>query len=329
MTDNPDARDDTATGRSSEDAHACTVASLAADEPTLGTAPQAVAWVALEQDGAWGAKAFTQSQLDPALGARIEELAAAAGVRPALIRTPGRHSSGDPNGPRRVLVAHTTPGRSWLLEGTVRDPSDVLRLDWGALGAGDRAAVAASLPVLELTDEPHLLVCTNGKRDTCCAVLGRPVARDAWSAVPGRVWETTHVSGHRFAATTVLLPWGYLHGRLDTETALQLLADADVGLLPVAPATGSLRGRSTWSPAGQVAEGEVRRTTGEEDLDALVVTDEEPDPDGAVVVTVRHTDGRRWGVAVEQRSPGTTRGESCGKDPVPLVHLTGRVVTGP
>lgn len=314
---------------SAEDAQACTAASLTAGEPTLGTAPRAVAWVALEQDGPWGAKALTQSQLDPVLGARIEELAATAGVRPALIRTPGRHSSGVTEGPRRVLVAHTTPGRSWLLEGTVADPADLLGLDWDALAAGDRAAVTASLPVLELTDEPHLLVCTNGKRDTCCAVLGRPVARDAWSAVPGRVWETTHVSGHRFAATTVLLPSGYLHGRLDTASALQVLADADVGLLPLEPATGDLRGRSTWSAAGQVAEGEVRRTSGEEDLDALVVTDEEPAADGTVLVTVQHTDGRSWGVSVEEQAPRTTRAESCGKDPVPMVHLTGRVVTAP
>jgi hypothetical protein len=321
VTENPETN--TETGQE----QTCTAASMAADEPTLGTAPHAVAWVALEQDGPWGAKAFTQSQLDPVLGARIEEHASAAGVRPALIRTPGRHSSGTTDGPRRVLVAHTTPGRSWLLEAAVPDPSDVLGLDWDALAAGDRAAVAASLPLLELTDEPHLLVCTNGKRDTCCAVLGRPVARDAWSAVPGRVWETTHVSGHRFAATTVLLPSGYLHGRLDTESALQLLADADVGLLPVEPATGSLRGRSTWSPAGQVAEGEVRRASGEEDVDALLVTEEEKTPDGSVLVTVRHTDGRSWGVSVEQRSPGVTRGESCGKDAVPLVHLEGRVVT--
>lgn len=311
-----------------ENPQTCSAASLAAGEPTLGTAPRAIAWVALEQDGPWGAKALTQSQLDPALGALIEERAAAAGVRPALIRTPGRHSSGVTDGPRRVLVAHTTPGRSWLLEGTVPDAADVAALDWDALAAGDRAAVAASLPVLELTDEPHLLVCTNGKRDTCCAVLGRPVARDAWSAVPGRVWETTHVSGHRFAATTVLLPWGYLHGRLDTESALQVLADADVGLLPLQPATGDLRGRSTWSAAGQVAEGVVRRTSGEEDLDALAVTAEEPG-DGSVLVTVQHTDGRGWGVAVEEQAPGTIRAESCGKDAVMMVHLTGRIVSGP
>lgn len=324
MTDNPDTS--TATDEAQQ---TCTASSLAADEPTLGTAPHALGWVALEQDGPWGAKAFTQSQLDPVLGARIEERAAAAGVRPALIRTPGRHSSGATDGPRRLLVAHTTPGRSWLLEASIPDPADVLGLDWDALAAGDRAAVAASLPVLELTDEPHLLVCTNGKRDTCCAVLGRPVARDAWSAVPGRVWETTHVSGHRFAATTVLLPSGYLHGRLDTESALQLLADADVGLLPVEPATGGLRGRSTWSPAGQVADGVVRRTCGEEDVDALTVAAEEPDADGAVLVTVRHTDGRSWDVRVEQRSPGVVRGDSCGKGAVPLVHLEGRVVAGP
>mgnify|MGYP006171250341 CR=1 FL=1 len=39
-----------------------------AGEQLVGSAPFARAWVALEQDGPWGAKAFTASHLDPGLG---------------------------------------------------------------------------------------------------------------------------------------------------------------------------------------------------------------------------------------------------------------------
>ncbi len=306
----------------------CAAQTRGAGEPLAGTAPQAVAWVALEQDGPWGAKAFTQSQLDPDLGAALEARAAAIGARALLIRTPGRHSNNVVDGPRRLLVAFTAPGGSWLLDATIDDPATVLDLDWDALAAGDRAAVRDSLPGLESSDDAHLLVCANSKRDTCCAVLGRPVARDAWSAAPGRVWETTHVSGHRFAATSVVLPSGYLHGRLDTTSALQVLADAEVGLVAVDVGDeAGVRGRSTWTAAGQVAEVEVRRATGEEDVDALVVLSTAPASDGdGDDVLVGHRDGRRWRVRVTTRETDASRAESCAKPAVPLRHLVGSVL---
>lgn len=323
----PDRSPDAASGREEVPAGAgCAAGSIAAGELLAGSAPQAVGWVALEQDGRWGAKALTDSDLDPTLGRAMEERGAACGVRPQLIRTPTMHASGRTDGPRRLLVAHTRPGASWLLEAVVDDPARVLDLDWEAVGAGDRAAVLDSLPELEPTDEPHLLVCTNAKRDTCCAVLGRPVARDAWSAAPGRVWETTHISGHRFAATTLLLPSGYLHGRLDTENALTVLSDAEVGLVVPEVGAGGVRGRSTWSPAGQVAEMEVRRATGEEDMDALDVLAETDTGTDLVEVEVGHSDGRRWTVRVQRVISATSRAESCGKEAVPLVQWTGAVV---
>ena len=64
-----------------------------------------------------------------------------------------------------------------------------------------------------------LLVCTNGKRDECCALLGRPIAQRCAPGAPGRVWESNHLGGHRFAPTVTLLPHGTMHGQLDTATA--------------------------------------------------------------------------------------------------------------
>jgi len=286
-------------------APSCTTSSLEAAEPLIGSAPHAVAWLCLEQNGPWGRTAFTTSHLDPEIGAAIEEHASAAGVRAALVRRPGKHSDLH-RGTRTLMVASTHPERSWMLTAEISDPALVLEIDMAALARGDRDATRASLPALVPTAQPALLVCTNGTRDVCCATLGRPVAVSAAEAHPDHVWEVTHTSGHRFAATTVLLPSGYLHGRvLDAGV---LLEDAVRGAVTL---TG-LRGRTSWAPGGQVAEAAVRTTIDELDDAALVV---EPAGEGAWLV--RHRDGRGWTVTVTSSEEGMSL-DSCGKKPTPV-----------
>jgi hypothetical protein len=288
----------------------CSDASAMVGEQLAGSAPQAVTWVALEQNGPWGAKAFTDSHLDVDLGRRIESLAAEHRTRPMLIRRAGRHADEPTKGdPRMVLVAHTDPANTWLLEGLVAAPDELLGLDWSALVGGDRDAVRRSMPSLVHSDRAHLLVCTNGTRDLCCATKGRPVALGVAAHEPERVWETTHTSGHRFAPTTVLLPSGHLHGRLDVESATHVLRAADRGRTVL---EGS-RGRSTWPAHAQVAELAVREKTGEVGLGAVWVSSHEQTSEYTWTVQVAHADGRRWQVGVESVETGVERAESCGK----------------
>jgi hypothetical protein len=283
----------------------CSTASALAGEPLIGSAPESTGWVCLEQDGPWGARAFTTSHLDPAVGAAIESAAAAYGVRPALVRRPGRHADTGST-TRQVLVAHGRPGGSWLLAGTLETPEGLLALDWAAVAAGDADAVAASLPGLSPAP-PHLLVCTNGARDTCCARLGRPVAAVAAERFPGRVWEVTHTSGHRFAPTTVLLPSGTLHGRvLDAAPLLEAESEGRLVL-------DGYRGRSLWASEAQVAEDHVRRAFDLTGLDDLTVAAAGSD------WSVSHHDGRRWTVAVTAYDDGE-RPESCGKPAKPVTR---------
>jgi hypothetical protein len=290
----------------------CSAASAAVGEPLIGSAPEALGWVCLEQNGPWGAKAWTSSHLDATLGAAIESAAGAHRVRPALIRRPGRHADAGSTTPRTVLVAHTMPGASWLLAGSVAAPEELLGLDWAAVAAGSAEAAAASLPAL-VPVAPQLLVCTNGTRDTCCARLGRPVAEKAASHFPGRVWEVTHTSGHRLAPTTVLLPAGVLHGRV--RDAGPLLGSASAGELVL----DGYRGRSTWPAEGQVAEEQVRREHGVTGLDDLVVA---PVDSGW---SVSHRDGRVWTVSVTAYQDGE-RPESCGKDAKPVTRYRATVL---
>jgi hypothetical protein len=293
----------------------CRLLSVDVDEPMAGTAPYARAWIALEQNGPWGAKAFTASHLDPEVGARLERLAAAHGVRPALIRRPGRHADEQRDVGRSVLIAHTHPDSTWLLVGCIDEAEELLDLDWAALSAGDADAVLVSLPGFAPSTESHLLVCTNGTRDLCCAVEGRPVATGTCERFPGRVWETTHTSGHRFAATAVVLPFGTLHGRLDVDQATDLLDRADRGETVL----DSSRGRSCWSPPGQVAEFALRELLDETRMNAIRVRHVASTDDVTSRVELTDVDDRSWVVTVRTESSEVSRPESCGK---PAVHMS-------
>ncbi|MFE7974221.1 sucrase ferredoxin [Streptomyces shenzhenensis] len=285
----------------------CATVSRSLDEPISGTAAMATTWLLLEQPGPWGAKALTSSHLDRALGRALETATGGTGVRIALIRRPGRHA--DPRTPaqRRVYAAHTVPGKVWLRTTTTRDPHKLLDLDFAALGAGDHRSFDAALGGRAHRTGPLALVCTNGKRDRCCALLGRPLASElTTSGVPG-VWEVTHLGGHRFSPTVLVLPYGYSYGRAEAHTVKEVLQGVQEKRIVVQ----GCRGNSAWDRPGQAAELAVRAATGEYTAEALSVVR----TDGAAprwAVTVAHADGRHWRVIVAQGASLPPRPESCG-----------------
>lgn len=285
----------------------CTTASRHFDEPLAGTSATARIWLLLEQPGPWGAKALTSSHLDPAVGRALEAAAEGTGVRVALIRRPGRHADCHDVRERHVYAAHTVPGNVWLHSTTTTDPEQLLDLDFSALGTGDHRTFDAALRGRPHTGDPLALVCTNGKRDRCCALLGRPLAAElAASGVEG-VWEVTHLGGHRFSPTLLVLPSGYAYGRAEAHHVKEVLHGVREGRV----VTEGCRGSSAWDRPGQAAELAVRRETGEDAAGTLTVVATE----GTVPrwkVTVTHADGRRWQVTVAQGTALPPRPESCG-----------------
>lgn len=280
-----------------------------------GTAAAATFFVVVEQPGPWGRDAARESHLDVELAGELEARTTRAGGRFMLIRRPGGHPVHE--GPRRVLLAHAggLPDEAWLLVADLPHVGDLLGIDWAALARGNRALVEASLPGAR-EGEPTLLVCTNGRRDVCCAVRGRPLAAHAARRAPGRVWEVSHTGGHRFAPTAVLLPWGQTYARLDDVAAEWVLSASTTGHTPLellGPTHD--RGRSGLPAASQCAESFVREHLGETRLGALWAGPAEATDDGWEVI-VTHADRRRWRIQVTRRSAGLTRPESCGKKAV-------------
>ncbi|MFD5701139.1 sucrase ferredoxin [Streptomyces lasiicapitis] len=280
----------------------CATASRDLNEPLAGTAATARTWLLLEQPGPWGAKALTSSHLDPDVGRALEQAVEATGVRIALIRRPGRHADCHTPARHRVYVAHIVPGNAWLRSHVVDDPRQLLDLDFPALGAGDHGGFGTPH-----TGDPLALVCTNGKRDRCCALLGRPLASELVASGEEGVWEVTHLGGHRFSPTLLVLPHGYAYGRTAAHAVKEILQGVREGRV----VTEGCRGSSAWERPGQAAELAVRRAAREAAAGTLSVvhtTGAAPRWD----VTVAHTDGRRWRVTVAQGASLPPRPESCG-----------------
>lgn len=294
----------------------CTSASASLAEPVDATAATARTWLLIEQPGPWGAKALRASRLDPATGRELARLADGTGTRVALIRRPGRHADLGLPSRHRVYAAHTAPGASWIRTAEITDPAELTALDFAALGAGAHTGLGSPYE-----GAPLALVCTNGKRDRCCAVYGRPLAAELAASGGSEVWEVTHLGGHRFAPTMLVLPYGYAYGRVDAHHAKDILEAARAGRMVLE----GCRGRSAWDRPGQAADLAVRALTGEDRTAAVVVegvegvegverTDATPDGRGGRAWTVRvaHTDGRVWEVAVTQTVSLPPRPESCG-----------------
>ena len=264
---------------------------LSADEPLPGTAAHVTGWVCVEYPGAWGRDVLDGTALGDDLAGELSRRADAAGVRIMFIRRPGRNESAGAR--RTVLLANSDPDHAWCERLVIGDVADLLDVDF--------TRIAGPAPGLgERVTGPVVLVCAHGKRDQCCAVLGRPVAAALAAEFDDAVWECSHTGGHRFAPSMILLPSGVTYGRLGPgESALAVrAASAGEVYLP------GLRGRSYWQPRGQAAEVLVRQ-------DVSAGVDDLTVDEGGADVVVTHRDGRRWRVATEHRELAA-RPASCG-----------------
>jgi hypothetical protein len=115
------------------------------------------------------------------------------------------------------------------------------------------------------------------------------------------VWQTTHLGGHRFAPTLVVLPQGLCYGRVE---------EGEVAALAAAVRQGEvfrldrLRGRTALSRPEQMAEILVRERTGARG--------------GALDDEIRAAMAE---IVVEEVITDRLRPPSCDKEPEPVVVL--------
>ena len=204
----------------------------AASEPMVGTADTVDVWLLLEYRPTWRAKALEDNALSPDVRAWLQSCVAAYAAqgrkaRPQFVRQPEYERTGV-----TLFVADADGCRRF----------DAVSYD--ALATVDLARGG------EAVAEPHYFVCTNAARDRCCGRFGLPVYAALRERVGARVWQTTHVGGHRFAPNVLVLPEGRLYGRVQPADVGDFVATVERGAL----GARWLRGTSFVAPALQAAE---------------------------------------------------------------------------
>ncbi|MEV4468314.1 sucrase ferredoxin [Nonomuraea salmonea] len=250
-------------------------------------------WLLVEYTGTWPSRLENFE-----LPQEISELVRRAlerGIRPQLIRRPGRRTRQREQG-IRVLVGYAAGERPWLASGVIAGPDD---LDLDALVAG----VVPESCILE--DEPVFLVCTHAKRNACCARIGLPLARSLAEKLPDRVWETSHVGGDRYAANLVCLPHGIFYGSMSQAAALAAANAYRSGEVIL----DRFRGRAGIPEPLQAVEHFARAHTGERSVGAVAV--ESSRMDGDVTEAIVRCGDVRLQVVIEPSAFTAPCGTAC------------------
>ena len=241
----------------------------------------------MEQPGPYGAKALVESRLNRLIGEELEQRSREAGVKVLLVKRPGDLEERS----RRCFLGSSRQGAAFLEELSLGAVDELLALPLEALADGERPGLGSSVA------DPLYLVCTNGLRDACCARHGRPLAKALAERYPGRVWECSHLGGHRFAPNLVCLPDGLWFGRADAAAA----DEYEHGRI----ALPLFRGRSSFPLAAQAADWFVREREGLRGVDEL----ELDTLDGDTVTLLRN--GARYRVRVQRQDAEPPRPFSC------------------
>jgi len=260
----------------------CSGSSLGAGESLAGTATRGKEWLLVEVRGAWGRDAVADSGLLPV----VREALDAFPGNVVLVRRPDRRHG--------VVVIRASVDENG---GTAV---------WQELGSLDELP-GAFIEAGDPTSGPIILVCGHGRRDACCARLGLPLF-DALKphVAPLRLWQSSHLGGHRFAPNVLVLPHGVQLGRIPAERAPEVAELLGDGRIPL----DLYRGRTIYSPPVQAAELLVRSLTGCDHLADLRLVSSE----GELVVF--STPAGELAVRVEER-PGPAVAVSCGAVPEP------------
>ena len=226
--------------------------------PLVGTATRGDIWFLLEYSGAWGAKAFEESDIPQNVKNFLSDFRVDdKRIRILLIRQdrlkthPGIH----------LFVGQTFPTEPRLYEYQLDDYADIQKLDFSWLSTGEEGSLK------HLREEPLFLVCSNGRRDKCCARYGPAIYQELVEEAGDSVWQSSHIGGHNQTPIMLFFPHGVNYARTTPAEARSLVREYQHGRLVL----NHYRGRVGIEPHVQAAEHFWRKSTGVLDLPGMRV----------------------------------------------------------
>lgn len=294
---------------------ACSLISNRSGEPLYASIKPARYWLMLEYDRPYGRKALPDSDLPQAVKAHLDTQAQAlVSCRVLLVRQQNRRVSGG----LRFFLAVADELSPELYEFDLENYESLLKMDLADLVSQPEKLYAYHRA------QPLFLVCTNGRRDPCCALNGLPLYQALESALGVDVWQTSHVGGHRFAANLVCMPHGLFYGRVDVTEGFELVQAYRQGHLVAA----HYRGRACYPKIIQAAEYFLRHERNLPEIKRLRLADSQASGENEHTITfVDSADQSRHTVQIRVDPAGFHVLSGCGDaqpGPSPaytLVHL--------
>jgi hypothetical protein len=208
----------------------CAQLSHESGEHLIGSAPNHSIYVLIECPQPWAPNALDSKAIPLDLKAIIQEIQQVnSGVRFLLfsgVCNPSSRSFEAPQNTVRVMMfrqaeplSHGYRKRELELD-SIHDVAPLL----------EHYLTEAGLAVdCQDSDTQDIFVCTHGSHDRCCAKFGYPFYRQAIAIASQlqlsntRIWQVSHIGGHRFAPTIATFPDGRYYGALDAISLTAIL----------------------------------------------------------------------------------------------------------
>ncbi len=249
----------------------CSVQSQQIAQEIIGTAPgKTTAWLFLEYTGNWSARSVDHNTLPTEVNDWLNQQAAQLSPsRVVFIK-----KSSEKPAVLNFYLALTGEKEQQLFHFPVDTYSQLFDLDLSQV-ATDPAAFSRYL-----SEETLYLVCTNSKRDQCCAKFGLPIFQ-AMNQMGGvSAWQCTHLGGHRYAPVVGVYPAGLYYRVMTPEDGAELVASVGRGEIRL----HGFRGRNCYSEPVQAADYFLRQQTSAVQLNQYRVESAEQVADNWVVV---------------------------------------------
>ncbi|MDQ1590632.1 MAG: hypothetical protein QOG71_1259 [Pyrinomonadaceae bacterium] len=240
----------------------CSDLSRASGERSFGTASVGEVWLLVEYREAWGTHALEDSALPAAVKRHLNNFCQTV-PRARLLFVKRERVRPEPPVCFVVRCRERAPS---IERFELHSYEDLLQFDLAALAAG-------GAPGGVKLETPLYLVCTHGKRDKCCAKFGYALYKSLRAGEAtvdsddggGRVWQSSHVGGDRFAANLVCFPHGLFYAHVTEDAGRRIVAEYARRRLTLE----GYRGRACYSYPVQAAEFFIRTETNLDALDAL------------------------------------------------------------
>ncbi len=298
-------------------AASCADESRAAEEMLAGTFKPADTFLLIEcslaDEGGWRRDTVKAAAKTGSFAAILRHLSSRPRTKILFIRRPSRSD-------KHFFIARANQPQPQLFQAQLADYAELLNLDMAGLAGGETPVLNGSA-MTEL-DELYA-ICTNGRHDPCCAAYGTPVYQQLVAhAGEDRVWQTTHLGGHRLAATLLAFPQGVAYGHINPADVEAIVTNHRAGYL----LTHKYRGRGAYvghqldaeaHQAVGAAEALIRELTRKYRIDELQLQGVQRMEDGGRRVRFVDHGGAAFTAAV-RTSLSAPRQTSCGEPPKPL-----------